>query len=89
MGATVSPVRQTYQGWTMNRKRDRLDVSVCGRLALARFRTLEAWCGHSLRKRAELVGIVLDRVLEIYEQEANAGEPLEFFVRKLHLDRDP
>jgi hypothetical protein len=31
---------------------------------------------------------VLERVLEIYEQEAEAGEPLEFFVRKLHLDRD-
>jgi hypothetical protein len=41
-----------------------------------------------LRKRAELVGIVLDRVLEIYEEEATADEPLEFFVRKLHLGRD-
>jgi hypothetical protein len=72
----------------MNRKREKLDVSVSGRLPMARFRTLEAWCGHSLRKRSELVGIVLERVLEIYEQEAEAGEPLEFFVRKLHLDRD-
>jgi len=75
--------------WFMNRKREKLDISVSGRLPMARFRTLEAWCGHSLRKRSELVGIVLDRVLEIYEQEAEAGEPLEFFVRKLHLDRDP
>jgi hypothetical protein len=81
-------MKQDRPGWTMNRKRERLDISVCGRLPLARFRTLEAWCGHSLRKRAELVGIVLDRVLEIYEEEATADEPLEFFVRKLHLGRD-
>ena len=89
METAVSPVRQGHPGWIMNRKRDRLDVAVCGRLPLARFRTLETWCGHSLRKRAELVGIVLDRVLEIYEQEANADEPLEFFIRKLHLDQEP
>ena len=72
----------------MNRKRERLEIAVCGRLPLARFRTLEAWCGESLRKRGELVGIVLDRVLEIYEEEAGAGEPVEFFVKRLHLDRD-
>lgn len=71
----------------MNRKREKLDVAVSGRLPVTRFRTLESWCGHSLRKRSELVGIVLDRVLEIYEQEAEAGEPLEYFIRKLHLDR--
>jgi hypothetical protein len=88
MLGTDPSMKQDRPGWIMSRKRERLDVSVCGRLPLARFRTLETWCGHSLRKRAELVGIVLNRVLEIYEQEANADEPLEFFVRKLHLNRD-
>jgi hypothetical protein len=87
LGAEM-PMEEDRPRWSMSRKRDRLDVSVCGRLPLARFRTLESWCGHSLRKRAELIGIVLNRVLEIYEQEANADEPLEFFVRKLHLNRD-
>ena len=72
----------------MNRRREKLDIAVSGRLPISRFRTLESWCGQSLRKRSELVGIVLDRVLEIYEQEASADEPLEFFVRKLHLSRD-
>ena len=89
MAGASAGTRQDRPGWNINRKRDRLDVSVCGRLPLARFRTLETWCGRSLRKRAELIGIVLDRVLEIYEDEANAGEPVEFFVRKLHLDPDP
>jgi hypothetical protein len=73
--------------WPMKRKRDRLEVTVAGRLPLARYRILEDWCSRSLRKRSELVGIVLDRLLEIYEGEADADEPLEHFVRRLHLDR--
>ncbi|HUI42100.1 MAG TPA: hypothetical protein VL523_09035 [Terriglobia bacterium] len=72
----------------MKQKREKLDVTVAARLPLARYRALEEWCQHSLRRRSELVGIILDRVLEIYEQEAGAHEPLEFFVRRLHLDRD-
>lgn len=74
--------------WIMKSKREKLDVTVATRLPLSRFRTLESWCNHSLRRRSELVGIVLNRVLEIYEQEATATEPLEFFVRRLHLERD-
>ena len=79
---------QHFPGWPMNRRREKLEIAVAGRLPLARFRILEAWCGHSLRKRSELVGIILDRVLELYEHEAETGEPLEYFVRKLHLSRD-
>lgn len=71
----------------MKQKRERLEITVAARLPLARFRLLENWCSRSLRKRSELVGIVLDRLLEIYEQEADADEPLEHFVRRLHLDR--
>ena len=70
----------------MKQKREKLEMTVAGRLPLARFRILEAWCSRSLRKRSEVVGIVLDRLLEIYEQEADADEPLEHFVRHLHLD---
>jgi hypothetical protein len=70
----------------VNQKRDKLDVTVATRLPLARYRALENWCRHSMRRRSELVGIVLDRVIEIYELEAKADEPLEFFIRRLHLD---
>jgi hypothetical protein len=74
--------------WIMKPRRERVDITVATRLSLSRFRTLESWCQHSLRRRSELVGIVLNRVLEIYEQEGGAAEPLEFFVRRLHLMRD-
>jgi hypothetical protein len=70
------------------RKREKLDVPVVGRLALSKYRTLEAWCTRSLRRRAEVVGIMLERVLEIYEQEADADEPIEHFVRRLHLGKE-
>jgi hypothetical protein len=73
--------------WALNQKRDKLDVTVATRLPLARYRALENWCRRSMRRRSELVGIVLDRVIAIYEDEAKADEPLEFFIRRLHLDR--
>jgi hypothetical protein len=72
--------------WAVNQKRDKLDVTVATRLPLARYRALENWCRHSMRRRSELVGLVLDRVIEIYELEAKEDEPLEFFIRRLHLD---
>jgi hypothetical protein len=85
LGAVCGP----YAGfgkWSVNQKRDKLDVTVATRLPLARYRALENWCRNSMRRRSELVGIVLDRVIEIYELEARADEPLEFFIRRLHLD---
>jgi len=74
--------------WIVNQKREKLDITVATRLPLARYRALEGWCRRSMRRRSELVGIVLDRVIAIYENEAKADEPLEFFIRRLHLDRD-
>jgi hypothetical protein len=82
------PRRDGLRAIYMKQKREKLDVTVATRLPLARYRALEAWCHSSLRKRSELVGIILDRVLEIYESEAGGEEPLEFFVRRLHLDRN-
>ncbi len=80
---------QTELGkWTLRSKRERVDITVATRLSLSSFRTLETWCQRSLRRRSELIGIVLNRVLELYEQEGGS-EPLEFFVRRLHLARDP
>ena len=72
--------------WAMGQKRDKLDVTVATRLPLARYRALETWCHRSMRRRSELVGIVLERVIDLYEDEARADEPLEFFIRRLHLD---
>ncbi|HEY6290048.1 MAG TPA: hypothetical protein VI455_00585 [Terriglobia bacterium] len=86
LGAGLA-TKAEFQKWVMKQKQ-KLDVSISTRLPLTRYRTLEAWCSRSLRKRSELVGIVLDRVLEIYEEEAGTDQPLEFFIRRLHLDRD-
>jgi hypothetical protein len=83
-----NPAQTEFGKWAIKPKREKVDVTVATRLPLARFRTLESWCQHSLRRRSELVGIVLNRVLEIYEQEGGSAEPLEFFVRRLHLARD-
>jgi hypothetical protein len=68
-------------------RHERVDITVATRLSLSRFRTLETWCQRSLRRRSELIGIVLNRVLDLYEQESG-NQPLEFFVRRLHLKRD-
>ena len=73
----------------MKTKREKLEISVGGRLPVSKFRTLEVWCDRSLRKKAEVVGIVLGRVIEIYEQEARADEPIEHFIRRLHLNEPP
>jgi hypothetical protein len=81
--------KEEFRRWAVRQQpRDKLDVTVATRLPAGRFKILEGWCTRSLRRRSELLGIVLDRVLEIYEQEAGADAPLEFFVRRLHLDRD-
>ena len=79
--------KDDFRTWVMKQKQ-KLDVSISTRLPLERYRTLEGWCNRSLRKRSELVGIVLERVLEIYEEEAGAEQPLELFIRRLHFDQD-
>ena len=81
--------KQQFGNWAMKQnKRSKLDISISTRLPLATFRALDEWCSRSLRKRSEVAGIILSRVIEIYEEEARADEPLEFFVHRLHLDRD-
>ncbi|HXJ95010.1 MAG TPA: hypothetical protein VMT20_19390 [Terriglobia bacterium] len=72
--------------WAVRQKRDKLDVTVAARLSLGRYRVLESWCRHSMRRRSEVIGIVLERVIDLYEDEGKADEPLEFFIRRLHLD---
>jgi len=82
-----STAQTEFTKWALKQKRERVDITVATRLSLGRFRTLESWCQRSLRRRSEVVGIILNRVLELYEEEG-AAEPLEFFVRRLHLKRE-
>ncbi len=67
-------------------KKEKFDVPVSGRLPVSKFRTLENWCGKSFRKRSEIIGILLERVLEILEQQADTDQSVENFVRRLRLD---
>jgi len=66
--------------------REKLEIPVTGRLPADKFRSLQQWCSSSLRKRSEVVGLVLERVLEIYEHEEGVDQPLEQFIRRLRLD---
>ncbi len=70
----------------MVRKKEKVEVPIAGRLSASKFRTLETWCDTSFRKRSEVIGIVLDRVLEILEEQAVSDQPVEHFIRRLHLD---
>jgi len=71
----------------MTRKsKDKMEVPICGRLSADRFRVLETWCDFSFRKRSEVVGMVLERVLEILEQQSTTEMPVEQFVRRLRVD---
>lgn len=71
----------------MTPRREKIEVPVAGRLPASKFRLLQLWCDKNLRKRSEVIGIVLERVLEIYEEQAEEDQPLEHFVRRLHLGK--
>jgi len=66
--------------------RDKMEIPVTTRLPLASYRTLQGWCNRSLRKRSEVLSIVLERVLEIYENQEGIDQPLEQFIRRLRAD---
>lgn len=72
---------------TMSKKREKLEMPICARVSASKFRTLEMWCDNSFRKRSEVVGLVLERVLDIVEQQARLEQPVEEFIRHLHADR--
>ncbi len=73
----------------MNRKKEKHEVAIAARLSANKFRSLETWCDASLRKRSEIITIVLERVLEILEQQPSVDQPVEQFVRRLRLDPLP
>jgi hypothetical protein len=74
---------------TMDNIRSKMEVPVTGRLQAESFRSLQKWCTSSMRKRSEVIGLVLERVLEIYEHQEGADQPLEQFIRRLRLDPPP
>lgn len=86
---TSPPVHRTavHGNTTMTKKKEKMEMPVCARVSLSKFRTLEIWCDNSFRKRSEVVGLLLERVLEMVEQHASIEQPVEEFVRRLRADR--
>lgn len=72
----------------MTRKKEKMEMPVCTRVTVSKFRTLEAWCDNTFRKRSEVVGIVLERVLELLEQHSSVDQPVEEFARRLRTDSE-
>lgn len=70
----------------ITKKKEKLEVPVCARVSASKYRTLEAWCDNSFRKRSEVVGLVLERVLDLLEQQAWVDKPVEEFVRRLRTN---
>jgi hypothetical protein len=73
----------------MEHIRSKMEIPVTGRLQADKFQSLQKWCSNSLRKRSEVIGLVLDRVLDIYEHQEGSDQPLEQFIRRLRLDPPP
>jgi hypothetical protein len=70
----------------MTKKREKMEMPVCARVSASKFRTLEIWCDNSFRKRSEVLAMVLERVLDILEQQNSIEQPVEEFVRRLRAD---
>ncbi|MGH9447154.1 MAG: hypothetical protein ACRD3O_15670, partial [Terriglobia bacterium] len=72
-----------YRNVTMTKKREKMEMPVSTRVSASKFRTLEIWCDNSFRKRSEVLGMVIERVLDILEQQNSIEQPVEEFVRRL------
>lgn len=72
-----------------SRKKEKMEMPICTRVSLSTFRALEIWCDNSFRKRSEVVGIVLERIVEILSQQQCMEQPVEEFVRKLRVGPMP
>ena len=87
----VSPQAREVAGrentMMMTRKREKMLMPVCARVSPSKFRTLEVWCDNSFRRRSEVVAMVLERVLDIVEQQENIEQPVEEFIRRLRADQ--
>jgi hypothetical protein len=84
-----SPESNVRGKFTMARKKEKMEMPICTRVSVSTFRALEVWCDNSFRKRSEVVGIVLERVVEILSQQQCIEQPVEEFVRRLRVAPNP
>lgn len=64
------------------------DMTVSGRLPESVYETLEHWRINALlgRKRAEVIGLLLERILGMIAEGQALDQPLEHIVRRLRLE---
>lgn len=71
------------------KKKEKMEMPVCTRVSVSTFRTLDIWCDNSFRKRSEVIGLLLERVVEIIGQQHCIDLPVEEFARSLCLGPKP
>ncbi|MGH9398525.1 MAG: hypothetical protein ACRD18_16955 [Terriglobia bacterium] len=84
-----APESHRHGTFNMTRKKEKMEMPVCTRVSLTTFRALEVWCDNSFRKRSEVVGIVLERIVEMLSQQQCIEQPVEEFVRRLRVGPHP
>ncbi|MGH9405976.1 MAG: hypothetical protein ACRD3D_09105 [Terriglobia bacterium] len=85
-GGAPAPSQGSRQGnFVMPRKKEKMEMPICTRVSVSTFRTLEVWCDNSFRKRSEVIGLVLERIVEMVSQQQYIEQPVEEFVRHLHV----
>lgn len=67
------------------KKKEKMEMPVCTRVSVSTFRTLDIWCDNSFRKRSEVIGLLLERIVEIISQQHCIEQPVEEFARNLCL----
>ncbi|MDE3181566.1 MAG: hypothetical protein KGM47_18125 [Acidobacteriota bacterium] len=87
--AITEPGIHEYETLNMARKKEKMEMPVCTRVSVSTFRALEVWCDNSFRKRSEVVGIVLERIVDILSQQQCIEQPVEEFVRRLKVGPRP
>jgi len=84
--SSTSTLESHGQGkFMIARKKQKMEMPICTRVSLPTFRALEVWCDNSFRKRSEVIGLVLERIVEILSQQHCIEQPVEEFVRRLRV----
>ena len=83
--AHASAAEKRQGNFLMARRKEKMEMPICTRVSVSTYRALEVWCDNSFRKRSEVVGLVLERIVEILAQQKCMEQPVEEFVRRLWL----
>lgn len=69
-------------------ERPKREMTVSGRLPESVYEILEHWRINALlgRKRAEVIGLLLERILGMIAEGQALDQPLEHIVRRLRLE---